>query len=113
MLTERGTFFGYNRLVVDYPGIHTMKDLGVPIVFDATHSVQQPGGGEGFSSGNRELAVPLAFAAVCQKINGLFFEVHPDPEKALCDGSNTIYLSEFEKNLPRFLELHEKIKNWE
>ncbi len=112
LLTERGTFFGYNRLVVDYAGIHTMKALGVPVVFDATHSVQQPGGGDGCSSGNRELAVPLAFAAICQKVNGLFFEVHPEPENAFCDSANTIYLSEFEKNLPQFLELHEKAKEW-
>jgi len=112
LLTERGTFFGYNRLVVDYSAIHSMKEIGFPLIFDATHSVQIPGGGHACSSGNRELAIPLALAAICQRINGLFFEVHPDPESALCDGANTIYLSEFEKNLPRFIELHEKINSW-
>lgn len=113
LLTERGTFFGYNRLVVDFAGIHTLKELGVPVVFDATHSVQQPGGGYGVSSGNREMAIPLARAAVCQKVNGLFFEVHPDPDKALCDSANSISLADFEKEVPRFLELHEKIKAWD
>ncbi len=112
LVTERGTFFGYNRLVVDFAGIHTLKTLAVPVIFDATHSVQQPGGGVGFSSGNRELAVPLSMAAVCQGVSGLFFEVHPDPDAALCDGANTISLEEFEKNLPRLLEMHEKVKAW-
>ncbi len=112
LVTERGTFFGYNRLVVDFAGIHTLKTLAVPIIFDATHSVQQPGGGEGCSSGNRELAMPLARAALCQGVNGLFFEVHPDPDAALCDGANSICPEEFEKNLPRLLELHEKVKEW-
>lgn len=113
LLTERGTFFGYNRLVVDFGAIQTMKQFGVPIVFDATHSVQNPGGGEGFSSGNRNLVTPLSFAAICQGVNGLFLEVHPDPDKALCDSANCISLSDFEKNLPRFIELFEKIKSWD
>lgn len=113
LITERGTFFGYNRLVVDFAGIHTLKTFAVPVIFDATHSVQQPGGGQGCSSGNRELAVPLAMAAVCQGVNGLFFEVHPDPDAALCDGANTICLEDFEKNLPGLLELHEKVRAWE
>ena len=112
LLTERGTFFGYNRLVVDFGAVHTMKQFGVPIVFDATHSVQNPGGGDGYSSGNREMIIPLAFAAICQNINGLFSEVHPEPDNALCDGDNSISLSDFEKNLPRFIELFEKIKSW-
>ncbi len=111
LLTERGTFFGYNRLVVDFAGIHAMKTIGVPVIFDATHSVQAPGGGDGCSSGNREMIVPLAYAALCQKINGLFFEVHPDPEKALCDGPNSLRLVDFEKQLPQFIELHEKMKS--
>ncbi len=113
LLTERGTFFGYNRLVVDFSAIHTMKELGVPVIFDATHSVQSPGGGDGYSSGNREMIIPLAFAAICQNVNGLFFEVHPEPNKALCDKDNSISLSDFEKNLPRFIELFERIRSWE
>ncbi len=112
IICERGTFFGYNRLVVDYAGLHELKALKKPIVFDATHSVQLPGGGSGQSTGNRDLAIPLANAALCQGVNGLFFEVHPDPTKALCDGDNSLYLSEFSKWLPRFIELHEKVKGW-
>ncbi len=110
MLTERGTFFGYHRLVVDFAGIHAMTGLGVPVIFDATHSVQQPGGGGGCSSGNRDLALPLARAALCQGVNGLFFEVHPDPEKALCDGPNSLYLKDFVGAFPKLLELFEFLK---
>jgi len=112
LLTERGTFFGYNRLVVDFTGMAAMKRLGVPVIFDATHSVQIPGGGDGCSSGNREQVVPLARAALCHNINGLFFEVHPDPDRALCDGANTLSLQAFEKNLPRFIELFETMQSW-
>jgi len=112
ILTERGTFFGYNRLVVDFTGIAEMKSLGVPVVFDATHSIQNPGGLKGCSGGNRNNALPLAQAAVCHHINGLFFEVHPDPSKALCDGPNSLYLSSFEKNLPRLIELHSLVHSW-
>jgi len=113
LLTERGTFFGYNRLVVDFGAIHTMKQLGVPVIFDATHSVQSPGGGDGCTSGNKNLIIPLAFAALCQGINGLFFEAHPEPDKALCDKDNSISLSDFKKNLLRFIEIFEKIRGWE
>ncbi len=104
-VTERGTFFGYNRLVVDFAGFPVLKSFGRPVVFDATHSVQAPGGGKGKSSGNRDLALPLARAAVCMGADGLFFEIHPNPEKALCDGDNSISVKEFEKNLPGLLEL--------
>ncbi len=112
-LTERGTFFGYRRLVVDFTGIHVLKSFGMPVIFDATHSVQMPGAGNGVSSGNRGYAVPLARAAVCAGVNGLFFEVHPNPDKALCDGPNSITVKEFLLNAPRFVELFEKIKAWE
>ncbi|MBD3393414.1 MAG: 3-deoxy-8-phosphooctulonate synthase, partial [Chitinivibrionales bacterium] len=108
-LTERGTFFGYNRLVVDFTGIATMKSLGVPVVFDATHSVQTPGGSGGKSGGNRALAVPLARAAVSCGADGLFFEVHPEPENALCDGPNSMYLAEFVDAIPRFMDLYSAI----
>jgi 2-dehydro-3-deoxyphosphooctonate aldolase (KDO 8-P synthase) len=104
-ITERGTFFGYNRLVVDFAGFPALKKLGKPVIFDATHSVQSPGGGNGCSSGNRELAIPLAKAAIMMGVDGLFFETHPDPDKALCDGPNSIYLSELEKELPRLIDL--------
>lgn len=112
LLTERGTFFGYNKLVVDFTGIHTLKNLGVPVIFDATHSVQNPGGGKGYTSGNRDYAIPLAQAAVCHGVNGLFFEIHPNPEKALCDRENSLFLADFERSLPRFIELHQKIQTW-
>jgi 2-dehydro-3-deoxyphosphooctonate aldolase (KDO 8-P synthase) len=112
-LTERGTVFGYNRLVVDFSGIPVLKSLGVPVIFDATHSVQTPGGGKGRSSGNRDLAMPLARAAVCMGVNGLFFEIHPHPDKALCDADNTIEVKEFARNVPRLLELFEKTRDWE
>jgi 2-dehydro-3-deoxyphosphooctonate aldolase (KDO 8-P synthase) len=82
-LTERGTFFGYKRLVVDFAGIPVLKSFGVPVIFDATHSVHLPGGGKGISGGNRDLAIPLAKAALAMGVDGLFFEVHPDPDKAL------------------------------
>ncbi|MBN1757161.1 MAG: 3-deoxy-8-phosphooctulonate synthase [Chitinispirillaceae bacterium] len=105
-ITERGTFFGYNRLVVDFTGIEKLKSFGKPVIFDATHSVQQPGGGDGCSSGNRELALPLARAALAMGVNGLFFEIHPDPDHALCDGPNSLRLSEFELELPRLIALY-------
>jgi 2-dehydro-3-deoxyphosphooctonate aldolase (KDO 8-P synthase) len=105
-ITERGTFFGYHRLVVDFAGMRELLALGVPVIFDATHSVQEPGAGNGCSTGNRDLALPLAAAALCAGAQGLFFEVHPDPDKALCDGPNSLRLSAFQKNVSRLMELH-------
>ncbi len=87
MLTERGTFFGYNRLVNDMTAISTMKALGYPVVFDATHSVQMPGGLGMASAGNREMAPVLARAAVAAGANGLFIEVHTEPERAKSDAA--------------------------
>jgi len=87
MLTERGTFFGYNRLVNDFGGFSVMKALGCPVIFDATHSTQQPGGLGGSSGGARQLAPVLARAAVAAGANGLFLETHPDPDKAKCDAA--------------------------
>jgi len=109
-VTERGTFFGYNRLVVDFTGIATLKSFGKPVIFDATHSVQQPGGGNGCSSGNRDLALPLAKAAVAMGVNGLFFEIHPDPDRALCDGPNSLRLDTFERELPGLIALAEFLR---
>lgn len=111
-LTERGTFFGYNRLVVDYASFDTLRSLGKPLIFDATHSVQQPGAGSGHSSGNRSLAIPLAKAALAVGVDGLFFEVHPEPDKALCDGPNSLYLKEFELNVPRLVNLYNYLKGY-
>jgi 2-dehydro-3-deoxyphosphooctonate aldolase (KDO 8-P synthase) len=87
LLTERGTFFGYNRLVNDMTAIETMKQFGYPVVFDATHSTQQPGGHGDSSAGRREMAPLLARAAVAAGANGLFVEVHTEPEKAKSDAS--------------------------
>jgi 2-dehydro-3-deoxyphosphooctonate aldolase (KDO 8-P synthase) len=87
ILTERGTFFGYNRLVNDMTAIETMKHLGCPVAFDATHSTQQPGGLGSVSGGNRQLAPILAKAAIAAGANGLFLEVHTDPEKAKSDAA--------------------------
>ncbi len=87
MLAERGTFFGYNRLVNDMTAIDTMKKLGCPVIFDATHSTQQPGGLGNASAGRREMAPILAKAAIAAGANGLFLEVHPNPEKAKSDAA--------------------------
>jgi len=81
-------------------------------VFDATHSVQEPGGGGGHSSGNRALAIPLARAALAVGFDGLFFEVHPDPDTALCDGPNSISLETFATEMPRLIGLAEHIRKW-
>jgi 2-dehydro-3-deoxyphosphooctonate aldolase (KDO 8-P synthase) len=94
LLTERGTTFGYNNLVSDMRSIPIMKRFGCPVVFDATHSVQLPGGGGDKSSGQREFAPVLARAALAAGANGLFIETHPNPDKALSDGPNMIPLAE-------------------
>ena len=99
MLCERGTFFGYNRLVNDMGAIMDMQSLGVPVVFDATHSTQQPGGLGTQSAGAREKAPVLATAAIAAGANGLFFEVHPNPEEALCDSACMMRLADFESTL--------------
>ncbi len=92
VLTERGTMFGYNNLVVDFRGIPIMQSYGCPVIFDATHSVQLPGGAGGSSGGQREHAPTLAKAAVAAGVDGVFLEVHPDPDNALCDGPNSLPL---------------------
>ncbi|MDL1957935.1 MAG: 3-deoxy-8-phosphooctulonate synthase [Deltaproteobacteria bacterium] len=92
ILTERGTSFGYNNLVVDMRGLAIMREIGSPVVFDATHSVQLPGGGDGCSSGQREFVSTLARAAMAAGVDGIFLEVHPNPDKALCDGPNSLSL---------------------
>jgi len=112
MITERGTTFGYNRLIVDFTGASVMRETGVPLVFDATHSVQLPGSGEGCSLGNRDRAAPLARAAVSCGYHGLFFEIHPDPDHALCDGPNSLSTSRFEQELDRLIALYELTSPW-
>ena len=100
LLTERGTSFGYNNLVVDMRSLILMREFGFPVVFDATHSVQLPGAQGNASGGDRSFIAPLARAAVAVGIDALFVEVHEAPDKALCDGPNSIKLSE----LPALLE---------
>jgi 2-dehydro-3-deoxyphosphooctonate aldolase (KDO 8-P synthase) len=90
VITERGVMFGYNNLVVDFRGIRIMQETGCPVVFDATHSVQLPGGAGKASGGQREYAPILAKAAVAAGADGVFIEVHPDPDHALCDGPNSL-----------------------
>jgi 2-dehydro-3-deoxyphosphooctonate aldolase (KDO 8-P synthase) len=99
ILTERGTSFGYNNLVVDFRSLEIMRNFGYPVIFDATHSVQLPGGKGASSGGQREFVSGLSRAAVAFGCDGLFLEVHPHPDKALCDGPNMIDLKELNKIL--------------
>lgn len=98
-ITERGSVFGYNNLVVDFRGLSIMRSFGFPVIFDVTHSIQLPGGLGSSSSGQREFAEPLARAAAAVGVDGLFMEVHPDPNIALCDGPNMIKLDEVKRLL--------------
>ncbi|CAK6686772.1 3-deoxy-8-phosphooctulonate synthase [Synechococcus sp. BA-124 BA4] len=104
-LTERGSSFGYNTLVVDFRSLPQLQALGCPVIFDATHSVQQPGGRGSSSGGQREFVAPLARAAVAVGVDGLFMEVHPDPEKALSDGPNMVPLSRLEALLEQLMAI--------
>jgi len=106
MLCERGFALGYNNLVVDMRSLPVMRSLGCPVIFDATHSVQLPGGAGGSSGGQREFIPPLARAAVAAGLDGLFMEVHPQPEKALCDGPNSMPLDRVESLLKTLLKIH-------
>lgn len=109
MLCERGTSFGYNTLVVDMTSLIEMKKLGYPVVMDATHSVQKPGGKGTATGGNREYVEPLAKAAVAIGVDALFFEVHPDPDNALSDGPNMVKLNEFEELLSRVIKVYDAV----
>lgn len=106
MVTERGTYFGYNNLVNDFRALPIMKSFGYPIIFDATHSVQKPGGMFTVSGGEREFVFPLAKAAVAVGVDAIFMEVHFDPSRALCDGANSISLAD----LPPMLETLKRIE---
>ena len=105
LLCERGTFFGYGRLVNDMRAIPEMRALGVPVVFDATHSVQEPGGLGAATGGNRAMVEPLARAAAALGIDGLFCETHPEPDKSPSDGPNMIPLEGFRSFLERILQI--------
>ena len=106
MLCERGFALGYNNLVVDMRALPVMRSLGCPVIFDATHSVQLPGGAGGSSGGQREFIPPLTRAAVATGLDGIFMEVHPQPEKALCDGPNSMPLDQVESLLKTLLKIH-------
>jgi 2-dehydro-3-deoxyphosphooctonate aldolase (KDO 8-P synthase) len=110
MLTERGTTFGYHNLVVDMRGLAIMRGLGVPVIFDATHSVQLPGGAGGASGGQRQFAAGLARAAAAMGLDGLFLEVHPDPDHAPCDGPNMIPFAELPALLAAVKAVHEVVR---
>jgi 2-dehydro-3-deoxyphosphooctonate aldolase (KDO 8-P synthase) len=106
LVTERGTTFGYHNLVADMRALPLLRQFGFPVVFDATHSVQLPGGGGDRSAGQREFAPVLARAAVAAGANGLFLETHPDPDRALSDGPNMIPLAEMPRLLASLVKLH-------
>lgn len=112
LLCERGTFFGYGRLVNDMRSLPQMQALGVPVVFDATHSVQEPGGKGTTSGGQREMVEPLARAATAVGIDGLFFETHPAPDEAASDGPNMVPLDHFGPMIRRLLAIRETVLNF-
>ena len=111
MLTERGTSFGYNNLVVDMRGMEIFNNMQVPVVFDATHSVQLPGGQGTTSGGEKEFILPLAKAAAAVGIDCLFAEIHPNPAKALSDGANSLNFAEAEKVLVQVKAVYDLIKS--
>lgn len=108
-LTERGSSFGYNTLVVDYRGLPQLQALGCPVIFDATHSVQQPGGQGTSSGGQREFVAPLARAAMAVGVEGLFLEVHPDPDQAMSDGPNMVPLHRLEPLLEQLVAIRRAV----
>jgi 2-dehydro-3-deoxyphosphooctonate aldolase (KDO 8-P synthase) len=110
LITERGTTFGYNNLVVDMRSLSILSGLGYPVIFDATHSVQLPSGGQGVSGGERVFVPSLARAATAVGIQGVFLEVHLEPEKALCDGANSWPLDQLEPLLLKLMAIHKVIQ---
>ncbi len=111
LLTERGTTFGYNNLVVDFRGLAIMRAAGYPVIFDATHSVQLPGGAGTSSGGQREYAPVLARAAVAAGVDGIFLEVHTDPDRALCDGPNSLKLDNLDVLLSQLKAIRNALPN--
>lgn len=112
ILCERGTFFGYGRLVNDMQSLPLMRALGAPVIFDATHSVQQPGGLGGATGGNRAMVEPLARAAIAAGADGLFLETHPNPDQSPSDGPNMVPLEQLSGILIRLKELSELVRSW-
>jgi 2-dehydro-3-deoxyphosphooctonate aldolase (KDO 8-P synthase) len=112
LITERGACFGYNQLVSDMRSLRMMRDLGFPVVFDASHSVQLPGGRGHASAGQREFILPLARGAVAVGVDGVFLEVHEEPESAQCDGPNSFPLEQVPEFLDQVLRIHGMVKAW-
>ncbi|MEK4566284.1 3-deoxy-8-phosphooctulonate synthase [Alkalihalobacillus sp. FSL R5-0424] len=112
LLTERGSTFGYNNLVVDMRSLITMNELGVPVVFDATHSVQIPGGNGTTTGGKREFVPHLSRAAASIGVSSIFMEVHPNPDEAMSDGPNMVKLHELEEVLKPIKQIDQLIKNY-
>ena len=108
-ITERGVSFGYNNLVVDFRAFPVLQTFGYPVIFDVTHSLQLPGGQGTSSGGQREFAEPLAMAAAAAGVDGLFMEVHPAPEKALCDGPNMVRLDDMRGFLTKIKAVHDLV----
>ena len=110
MITERGTSFGYNNLVFDVRCLPIIRDMGYPVIFDATHAVQLPGGAGTASGGERDMVKYLARAAVAAGVDGVFLEVHHNPEIALCDGANSLYLDSLEELLTMLKQIDSLVK---
>ena len=113
LLCERGSFFGYGRLVNDMRAIPQMQQLGVPVIYDATHSVQEPGGLGGATGGNRAMVEPLARAATAIGVDGLFFETHPQPDESPSDGKNMVPLDQFGGLLRRIVRIRQTVEQIE
>ncbi len=113
LITERGSCFGYNQLVSDMRSLRIMRSLGFPVVFDASHSVQLPGGKGDASDGQREFILPLARASAALGVDGIFLEVHDRPETARCDGPNSLPLDQIPEFLDQVLRIHEMVREWE
>ncbi len=111
LITERGAMFGYNNLVADFRSIKIMQDTAGPVIFDATHSIQLPGGSGTSSGGQREFAPVLAKAAVAAGADGIFMEVHKDPDKALCDGPNSLKLDDLEELLTCLMAIRKAVSS--
>lgn len=110
MLCERGSTFGYNTLIVDMTGLRVMKEMGVPVIFDATHSVQKPGGNGTSTGGNRQYVEYLAKAAIAVGVDGLFMETHPDPDNAKSDGPNMVPLGEMKDLLKKLQKVYNAVR---
>jgi 2-dehydro-3-deoxyphosphooctonate aldolase (KDO 8-P synthase) len=113
VVTERGTSFGYHNLVVDMRAFPMMRALGVPVVFDVTHSLQLPGGGDGVTAGQAQYIEPLASAGVAAGVDGVFLEVHPEPSRAMSDAENALRLDALERLLKRLTRIDAVVKEFE